>query len=487
VATCAADLLHRFWPYSALAGGFDDDFFYYAQIARALARGHGSTFDGTHMTNGYHPLWLLCLAGFWVIGDGRFFFLLVTAATGASLVAIYMLSVRLQERLGVSQQGRAVIASAVVFWSVLLMRGGMEIVLAIPLLLLLLWMWLDERLRGTSGYLWLGLVAALCVLARLDSVLLVGTLVALSLTIESMSMDDRLHRGVAFGLGLTPVWIYLAINLHFFGTWMPVSAQAKELLLHRGMHWQPLAGLFKPFSGIRLMIVLPGIVGAFALLALVLGRGPLTVRTRTVLLALALFPVIHIALLCWLSDWTIWYWYFYPLVLAALGGAAAWAGRYPPAPRVWTGLAAALVVLCTVHVLSYHLRHPPKTSSMLLAARDIRDFGEQHPGVYAMGDRSGTAGFLLPAPMIQLEGLTMDRQYLDRLRAQPPLKDLLREYRVDYYISTNAIPDGPCYRAIEPAMAGADSARMQGRFCAPIAIFAYDGEVTRIFRISAAP
>ena len=124
---------------------------------------------------------------------------------------------------------------------------------------------------------------------------------------------------------------------------------------------------------------------------------------------------------------------------------------------------------------------------MLLAARDIRDFGEEHPGVYAMGDRSGTAGFLLPAPMIQLEGLTMDRQYLDRLRAQPPLENLLREYRVDYYISTNAVPDGPCYRAVEPAMAGPDSARMQGTFCAPLASFAYDGEVTRIFRISAVP
>jgi hypothetical protein len=36
---------------------FDDAFFYFG-IARNLAHGRGSTFDGLHPTNGYHPLWL---------------------------------------------------------------------------------------------------------------------------------------------------------------------------------------------------------------------------------------------------------------------------------------------------------------------------------------------------------------------------------------------------------------------------------------------
>ncbi len=38
-----------------------DDAFYYFQIARNIVTGHGSTFDGIHATNGYHPLWLLIL------------------------------------------------------------------------------------------------------------------------------------------------------------------------------------------------------------------------------------------------------------------------------------------------------------------------------------------------------------------------------------------------------------------------------------------
>jgi len=35
-----------------------DDAFYYVQTARHIVAGHGSTFDGIHPTNGYHPLWM---------------------------------------------------------------------------------------------------------------------------------------------------------------------------------------------------------------------------------------------------------------------------------------------------------------------------------------------------------------------------------------------------------------------------------------------
>ena len=55
------DLFHRFYPRQSIYGGFDDDFFYYAGVANHLAHGAGSTFDGIHRTNGYHPLWLLVL------------------------------------------------------------------------------------------------------------------------------------------------------------------------------------------------------------------------------------------------------------------------------------------------------------------------------------------------------------------------------------------------------------------------------------------
>src|SRR5512143_1347726 len=36
-----------------------DDAYYYFKVAQNISEGHGSTFDGMHPTNGYHPLWML--------------------------------------------------------------------------------------------------------------------------------------------------------------------------------------------------------------------------------------------------------------------------------------------------------------------------------------------------------------------------------------------------------------------------------------------
>jgi hypothetical protein len=41
-----------------LALSIPDDAFYYFKIAENIASGRGSTFDGIHATNGYHPLWM---------------------------------------------------------------------------------------------------------------------------------------------------------------------------------------------------------------------------------------------------------------------------------------------------------------------------------------------------------------------------------------------------------------------------------------------
>lgn len=48
-------------PPARILGTVPDDAFYYLQIARHLAAGHGSTFDGVHPTSGYHPGWMALL------------------------------------------------------------------------------------------------------------------------------------------------------------------------------------------------------------------------------------------------------------------------------------------------------------------------------------------------------------------------------------------------------------------------------------------
>lgn len=44
-----------------------DDAYFYFKIANNVALGKGSTFDGLNYTNGYHPLWLIILSGYYYI------------------------------------------------------------------------------------------------------------------------------------------------------------------------------------------------------------------------------------------------------------------------------------------------------------------------------------------------------------------------------------------------------------------------------------
>jgi len=45
----------------------NDDAFYYYKVAQNVLSGHGFSFDGINLTNGFHPLWMvICLGVFWL-------------------------------------------------------------------------------------------------------------------------------------------------------------------------------------------------------------------------------------------------------------------------------------------------------------------------------------------------------------------------------------------------------------------------------------
>ena len=75
----------------------EDDAFYYLGVARSLAEGHGSTFAGSIMTNGYHPLWLALLVPVtWLVQDAELLVLAVLVVHGV----LWAASVRETFRIG---------------------------------------------------------------------------------------------------------------------------------------------------------------------------------------------------------------------------------------------------------------------------------------------------------------------------------------------------------------------------------------------------
>src|SRR6476660_10467831 len=74
-----------------------DDAYYYFKVAQNISEGHGSTFDGIDLTNGYHPLWMLvcipifALARFDLILPLRVLLLVMSGLSVATGILLYRL------------------------------------------------------------------------------------------------------------------------------------------------------------------------------------------------------------------------------------------------------------------------------------------------------------------------------------------------------------------------------------------------------------
>ncbi len=155
-----------------------DDAYYYFKVAQNISEGHGSTFDGIHPTNGYHPLWMLicvpifALARYDVILPLR----VLVLVTGILQIATAILLYRLI-RSAVSPPAAMLAAAYWVFSTYILLflyKTGVESSIGLFFIVLLIYLTykFEQTWRTTApsaGRLCLlGAVAALAVFSRLD-------------------------------------------------------------------------------------------------------------------------------------------------------------------------------------------------------------------------------------------------------------------------------------------------------------------------------
>jgi hypothetical protein len=500
VLAAAAGLFARFHAAGqGYLAFYEDDFFYYLRIAQQIVAGKHSTYDGVHLSNGYHPLWMLVILALTrLFGTGVAFFYALQTLLVACVLATYLLCVRtfvtIAPRAAWLPQ---LVAAALATSELMLASGGMEVALAIPLVAALVYYRLCRFTWTPSRSFFLGLLSAAVVLARLDAAILVTSMAVFDLLwSRNVPPLQRLRCSMAFLGGTVPVALYLILNELWFHTLMPVSGEAKQMRFHR---WPSLMMFsrhtFSPPE--RYFLVFPWLLATVTGLAILFccpqWRGRLRGRVSC-LLALLLFPFLFLVALSVLSDWPIWSWYSYPLVASGMGASALLlAADSPLAERVvralrWPALALLVLVWFTFVVSRWgNARRPDKVGySIYLEAVDIARFDGTHPGVYAMGDRAGTPGYLLHEPLIQLEGLVMDKAFLGNIRSQRSLAEVLREYGVRYYIATNPVQSDGCWLTAEPLVAGPDAPHMSGKFCMqPIAQFPHSGYNTVIFDLAA--
>lgn len=207
--------------------------------------------------------------------------------------------------------------------------------------------------------------------------------------------------------------------------------------------------------------------------------------SRLILAALLLFPILHVLLLSVLSDWNVWPWYFYSVTLAALA-AFVLLGRLLPT-RLTLSLTCVYAAMLVGYAGVYAWRGPSSVTvyqSSLALAR----YMDAHPGVYLMGDQAGTAGYLSHQPIIQTEGLVMDKHFLQLMREATPLPQVVQQYHAAFLAKIGGTYDGACLHVAEPANAGPESPRMRGKICRPPLATFYrevDGIPIRVFPATA--
>ncbi len=210
-----------------------DDGYYYLQIAKNLASGRGSTFDGVNLTNGYHPLWMLALvAVFSLVPHSE------TALTAALLLqaGLAAAAVALLYRAARWTLSRTAAAAVALLWSLIWYRlalSGLEVSLSAVLVLATLGSYLKWFPAGDEPppvrYFQLGLLASLAFLARLDNGFLVATLGG-TLVCRGLERGARKRkRMLAF---IAPAIIlcggYLGFNVWWFGSFLPISGAVKR-------------------------------------------------------------------------------------------------------------------------------------------------------------------------------------------------------------------------------------------------------------------
>jgi hypothetical protein len=215
-----------------------DDGFYYLKIAERVARGDGSTFDGINPTNGYHPLWLICLLPIFWLTSAPDIALIVVVIVQAVMMSI---GAGLTYRIARFGLGRFGAVLGALLWVAcqlpyrIALSGleyGLQALCILSAICFFGRLLADEPPRLRT-HLLLGTLLALTFLARLDSLVLFGC-IALALGLREArgglaGAGAAVKRLLALSLPVAgAVVLYLGTNLRMFGHPLPINGVIKR-------------------------------------------------------------------------------------------------------------------------------------------------------------------------------------------------------------------------------------------------------------------
>ena len=378
-----------------------DDSYFYLQVGWNMAHGMGSTFNNLIPTNGYHPLFMLVCAAVSKAVPERLMAIHAVAAVIVIFDALMLFTVRrLLLRLGGDLWPIAfVLLVPFSFVTQLGTEGALSMLL---LSLMMLFAYELVQAPDAKKAVLYNLVAALAVLARLDSIFIVS-LVWMSVSVALWRVGKR-----SLQFATTPIYVvlwgsYLASNRIYFHLWEPISGMLKA---HGADDHQLGSNL--PHTAIAAFAV---IVVSFAGLALTKRDLFFTV----VEIPFAAGVVCHGLYITFkLSSETRWTWYYTSWVLLAAVMLARFCSVLLQRRRWLVTPLAVLSVLILMFVwvrVSYmHVFKQPPAAAL---ARAFHDEVEVKQGIHRVlaYDQPGRLAYYSNVQVIALDGLMGDMKF----------------------------------------------------------------------------
>lgn len=465
------------WTDGPFAFTFDDAYYYFG-IARNVAEGNGSTFDGINATNGYHPLWLALAVPAYLVGlDGmaavRALLVVQVACYAGALVVLGRAIADLVDAwpgLGRGRPGDAavaarrgdvtVIAAFALFaanpFVVKVFVNGLESGISVLLYAVLLVRFAaptPRRLADTTSR-WrsiTGLLLLLVFLARTDAAILA---VALCLWAVAELRHEPLRRAIVplaelfapVGLGALA---YLAFNEVVFGTPMQVSGLHKRAPLDG-----PALVTFGVLAGLGAYVGVRAWRRAHAPAPTSRGRFPrlVEITSRTGFFAAFCFVLLGYYNALQTQQWL---WYYAPLAVYALlllpvavaDFVESTALEAPPTTSVTRALAPVQAILLVPLALGLAIQVPtfvdPEIRSIQLANQRAGAWIDANlPADAVLGSwDAGVVGYFAHRPVVNLDGVANSYEYYEAARAGT-VDEFLADEGVGYLVNHGRDVDG---------------------------------------------
>ena len=407
-----------------------DDGYYYLEIARRIGIGEGSTFDGITATNGYHPLWVMCLLPLAQ---------LMTASREAGLRMAILLGVGLIGGAFLLLNILSGIRNSTRRWLFLFLPMSMLLVssnygMESPLVLFLLALWLvilqlfvntmaSDRGNSKQTLIFpaaMGILSASLILARLDMIVFVfcfDLFYAYKILSPLIRPTDKYPAGLPPGRSLGPLFLcaaiqmivigaYLSYNYNIYGHILTVSALVKS-----GRGDSSLFSWLWASWG-----ALPGVASGFLALAAWL-HNP-SKKGDPVLAIAASGTILCLLIIASTSRGEAYHWYFTgPIFLSGLF-LDSWLsrcktpGHSPYAKPVFFLLILGMFAL-SVYRRAWHPEHR-QPNRHYLPAKWIAQHAPAD-AVFALPD-CGLKAYFSERPHVNTDGLTCSFEFQESLR-----------------------------------------------------------------------